>query len=70
MDSWSAFIDKIEIGGFLRARHCGSGDCEDRIKDETKATIRVLPFEAPPDRGPCVRCGSASTARVVFARAY
>jgi prolyl-tRNA synthetase len=60
-------------GGFVFAGWCGSAECEAIIKDETKATIRVLPDEEfrsaePPTR--CLRCGKAATAEAVWARAY
>jgi prolyl-tRNA synthetase len=56
--------------GFIEAHWCGDGDCELKIKEETKATIRVIAFDAPKETGKCVRCGNASEKRVVFARAY
>lgn len=70
VDDWAAFQQKIEEGGFLRARHCGDAGCEARIKEDTKATIRVLPFDEPDDPGPCVLCGAPAAKRVHFARAY
>jgi prolyl-tRNA synthetase len=56
--------------GFLLARWCGNSACERKIKEETGATLRCLPLDAPPDAGPCMVCGRASDARAVFARAY
>ena len=44
--------------------------CEARIKQETKATVRVIPLDAPPAAGPCVRCGRPAPAEVYFAQAY
>jgi prolyl-tRNA synthetase len=60
-------------GGFAYGGFCGSAACEQRIKDQTKATIRVLPgpdfqSDSPPEK--CVVCGEASTAEAVWARAY
>ncbi len=60
-------------GAFVFAGWCGSAECEATIKDETKATIRVLPDEEfrsaeAPKR--CLRCGNAATAEAVWARAY
>jgi prolyl-tRNA synthetase len=62
-----------DTGGFCFAGWCGSPDCEHRVKDETKATIRVLPFTEfasaeRPER--CIVCGAASTTEAVWARAY
>jgi prolyl-tRNA synthetase len=55
---------------FVRAHWCGSAACEARVKDETRATIRCLEFDAPLDQGPCLVCGGPSRSRAVFARAY
>ena len=56
--------------GFLVAPWCGTADCEAAIKQETRATVRVIPLDAPPAGGPCVRCGKPGTAEVYFAQAY
>ncbi len=56
-------------GGFLWAHWCGLAECEAKIKEETKATIRAIPFQEE-DEGKCIRCGETSTERVVFAKAY
>jgi prolyl-tRNA synthetase len=70
-DTWEAFLERAQgEGGFLRARHCGDDECEGRIQEETKATIRVVPFKPEPDPGPCVRCEKEAPHRVYFARAY
>jgi prolyl-tRNA synthetase len=57
-------------GGFFRAHWCGSADCEKRIKDETKATIRCIPLEGNAQAGTCLRCGGESRRWVYFARSY
>ena len=57
-------------GGFLWSHWCGSGECEEKIKDETKATIRNIPRDAPAEEGKCIKCGARSERRVIFARAY
>jgi prolyl-tRNA synthetase len=58
--------------GFAYAHFCGSVACEQKIKDDTTATPRVVPFNTPRESGACVVCGSPSgyPTRVVFARAY
>jgi len=56
--------------GFVRAHWCGSSECERRIQEETKATIRCLPLDAEPEAGKCVLCGKPSPQRVVMAKAY
>ena len=59
-----------EVGGFFRGHWCGSAECEQRIKEETKATIRCIPLEGNQDGGPCLRCGGRAEQWVYFARAY
>jgi prolyl-tRNA synthetase len=56
--------------GFIVAGWCRSGECEARIKEETRATVRVIPIEGAPAPGACVRCGQASPGEVYFAQAY
>lgn len=71
VDSWDEFRTSVEErGGFLLAHWCGKGDCEERIKDETKATIRLIAFDQPEERGRCIRCDGESQCRVHFAKAY
>lgn len=56
--------------GFNRAFWCGSQECEARVKAETRATIRCIPFEQPSSLGPCLVCGEAGRYQVIWARAY
>jgi len=56
--------------GFLVAGWCGEADCEARIKEETRATVRVIPLEGEGAPGACVRCGKPSPRDVYFAQAY
>jgi prolyl-tRNA synthetase len=70
VDGWEEFLEEIEKGGFLRARFCGDDDVEQQIQEETRATVRVIPFDAEPDAGPCVRSGRPAKQRYIFARAY
>ncbi len=57
-------------GGFLKAAWCGSAECEAKIKDETGATIRVLPFEKEEPKTNCIYCGQKAKDTVYFARSY
>ena len=57
-------------GGFLRASWCGNSDCELKIKEETGATIRLIPFEKEKPIGKCIYCGQEAKEVVYFARAY
>jgi prolyl-tRNA synthetase len=59
-----------ENAGFSVAFWCGDEACEDKIKTESKATIRCLPLEQPAQMGTCVCCGKPGVAQAVFARAY
>ena len=60
-----------EKRGFLVAGWCRSADCEAKIKEETKATVRVIPDRrATAAAGSCVRCGQPSSSEVYFAQAY
>jgi prolyl-tRNA synthetase len=70
IDSWKEFTEQIEKGGFLLAHWDGTEETEEKIKEETKATIRVIPHDAPEENGKCVYTGKPSNRRVVFARAY
>ncbi|MGB9740731.1 MAG: proline--tRNA ligase [Candidatus Bathyarchaeia archaeon] len=60
----------MEKGGFLRACWCESSSCEEKIKDETGATIRVVPFEEEKVFANCVYCGGKAKKVVYFARSY
>lgn len=57
-------------GGFLLAHWCGSPACEKSIQDETRATLRVIPFDQDKEKGKCIYCGNDSEGRVVFAKSY
>jgi prolyl-tRNA synthetase len=70
VDTWGEFLEKIEEGGFLLAHWDGTTETEDKIKEETKATIRTIPLDAPAEKGKCIYSGKPSERRVVFAKAY
>jgi prolyl-tRNA synthetase len=57
-------------GGFIRACWCSSSKCEEKIKDETGATIRIVPFEKEKIFSKCVYCGKEAKEVAYFARAY
>lgn len=56
--------------GFIRAFWCEDPACEARIKEETKATTRCLPLDAPEEKGKCVYCTKPASHRWIFAQAY
>jgi prolyl-tRNA synthetase len=69
--SYDELRDAIEDpGGFVIGGWCGDAACEDKVKAETKATIRFLPFEPEPADGPCVVCGQAAVDTAAWAIAY
>jgi prolyl-tRNA synthetase len=56
--------------GFALSHWCGSADCEAKIKEETRATMRCIPLEQTGGAGNCVYCGKPAPERAIFARAY
>jgi prolyl-tRNA synthetase len=71
VDGYDEFKAKLaDPGGFLLAHWCGTSECEARIQEETKATVRLLAFDQPEEHGRCVRCDGESSRRVHFAKAY
>ncbi|MEK6782026.1 MAG: proline--tRNA ligase [Bacteroidota bacterium] len=71
VDSYDDFKKVLdEKGGFVLAHWDGTAETESLIKEETKATIRCIPLDAPNEEGKCIYSGKQSTKRVVFARAY
>ncbi|WP_266365871.1 proline--tRNA ligase [Tellurirhabdus rosea] len=70
VDTFDAFKEQIEKGGFISAHWDGTSETEEAIKEATKATIRCIPLEAEEEDGVCVYSGKPSKQRVIFARAY
>ena len=70
VDSYDEFKEKIEEGGFILAHWDGTTETEERIKEETKATIRCIPFDGDTTPGVCMVTGKHSARRVLFARSY
>lgn len=71
VDSYADFKAVIEgKGGFVSAYWDGTGETEERIKEETKATIRCIPLNPDPNPGACVLTGKPAPYRVLFAKAY
>ena len=69
VDSWDEFKAQIEKGGFVVAHWDGTAETEEAIKNETKATIRCIPFNSIEEAGECVYSGKPSAKRVIFAKA-
>jgi prolyl-tRNA synthetase len=71
VDSYEEFKRVLdEQGGFVMAHWDGTPETEQRIKEETKATIRCIPLDNPLEDGKCIVSGNPSVQRVAFARAY
>ncbi len=71
LNDYSEFKRIIESdGGFVIAPWCESPQCEEAIKEETKATIRCIPFEQDGEPDRCVYCGKETTLKALFARAF
>jgi prolyl-tRNA synthetase len=71
VDSYDEFKRLLdERGGFFLAHWDGTAETEERVKNETKATIRCIPLEGKDEPGTCMVTGKPSARRVLFARAY
>jgi prolyl-tRNA synthetase len=74
VESYARFREILDQGGgFIYGGWCGSAECETRVKDETKATIRLLPFPefcSEPRPSKCLVCGGDASVEAVWARAY
>jgi len=70
VNSYDEFKEEIEKGGFLMCHWDGTPETEEKIKEETKATIRCIPLHGDTTPGVCMVTGKPSAQRVVFARAY
>jgi prolyl-tRNA synthetase len=68
--TWDEFKSQIEKGGFISAHWDGTSETEEKIKQQTKATIRCIPLDAVEEDGKCVFSGEKSTKKVIFAKAY
>lgn len=77
IDDYEDFKQKLDNpGGFLHSHWCEDANCEAKIKEETKATIRCVPLDSQDrltpqfEEGKCIKCGGKSAGRVIFARNY
>ena len=71
VEDYATFKEVLEQkGGFVSAHWDGSAETEDRIKEETKATIRCIPLDQKIEEGSCIYSGKPSKGRVLFAKAY
>ena len=71
VEDYNTFKEVLEQkGGFISAHWDGTAETEDRIKEETKATIRCIPLDQKTEEGSCIYSGKPSKRRVLFAKAY
>ena len=70
ISDYTEFKSKIEEGGFFNAPWCGKLECEEKIKEDTGADIRVIPFGSEDTNSKCMYCGEKSESIPIFARGY
>ncbi len=71
VDSYNEFKEIVETkGGFILAHWDGTSETEQKISNETRATIRCIPLESEKEEGKCMVTGKPSSQRVIFAKAY
>ena len=71
VDNFEEFKQVLEQkGGFISCHWDGTSETEEKIKEQTKATIRCIPFNGKKEEGKCVFTGKPSSQRVLFAKAY
>jgi len=70
IDDYEEFKTRCEDGGMFLLHWCGERACEDKIKTDTKATIRCISFDSKEEKGTCIACGKPSERRIHFARSH
>jgi prolyl-tRNA synthetase len=73
LDDYAKFREMMQgegSPGFVRAWWCQGRECEAKIKEETKATTRNIPFDQPSGKGKCFHCGAEADKKAIFAKAY
>lgn len=69
VSNYDELKNQVETG-FAKGYWCENSECEEKMSQDTKASIRCIPFEQESGEGDCVVCGQKSKVRVIFARAY
>jgi len=69
-DSYEDYKAKVADGGLFKVHWCGGDACETRLQEDTRSSIRCIPFDAPDEDGACLVCGKPSSRRVIAAQAY
>jgi len=71
VDNYEEFKERIESpGGFFRVTWCGAPECEAKIAEDTKASIRLIPFNQSQKDGKCLVCDAPAESKVILAKAY
>ena len=70
VSNYDEFKDIINNGGFIRCGWDGTDESEQKIKEDTKATIRCIPFDESPNKTTCILTGKPAKHEVIFAKAY
>ena len=70
VETYKDFKNIIKSGGFVRCGWDGSEESEEKVKDETKATIRCVPFDENPENLRCIYSGKPAKHEVIYAKAY
>lgn len=71
IDNYKEFLNiNDDKGGFFYVHWCGKSECENRIKEDSKATIRAIPLKATEEEGRCIVCSEFSNKRALVARSY
>lgn len=69
--TWEEFKERLSTSrGFMKVFWCNDAACEQKFKEETGATIRVILKETTKEKGQCIKCKTSSTTQVIFAKAY
>ncbi len=69
-DDYADYKSSVANGGFFNIHWCGDNACETQLQNETKSTIRCIPFDRAEESGKCMLCGKPSARRVVAAQGY
>ncbi len=68
-EDYETFKEVVQAG-WAHVWWCGEGECEAKIKEDTKATNRCIPLDQPGGQGTCIRCGDPASEMAIFSRAY
>ena len=70
VSEYQQFKEELENGKMIDCSWCGNQTCEDKIKEETSADLRVIPFDNKQKSETCIYCKNSGTTNVLFARGY